>query len=948
MDEMSQLPDGKEKDAKQGELLKLNKNIIDNYDAIRKCTREASNIFRLAQAYLDNTKSLIYMEREYKQGRGLKDLTPEQAEEVKKAYGEIKKKDERIKELEEEARILRQKEDNETKYQEDKKSGGKFKRLTAEEKTSKADRGKALAGNLAEYLASRAGVIKTLEGVDKPDVKKDLRELAGIVSDLITDEIRGGANSLLEAIDRVHEILGGKIDKQFINDAYAGEFTKGTRKTKGAIEQKLSDTKVEAKLVTKLSKLDKDGLPEKQDPKDKKANARIDDLRKKIKDKEEELKKPEKDKIAEEKKVQKDKERLAKLSEQARVKEEKRIQREKERAEQKIENEKKRKQKVIDDLKKEILDLQKGIDTRRVKAESKVDPGIKKLREKRDAEKKKLGISDEEWNKREIEKNKKQQAQAEDDLKNKRFEKPQKAVRDRYVTPELERARADKANAVFKWDVERYKDQMGKRSGFEKFIDKTIKVRTAIGLLSGIRTLGKLFNYTVVELAYKEPTDMLMDGMISLTPGLRAVAKKSSIHGHFDLDSTKQALGTSLFNAKTFKDAVSYVTSEPHTHELYSRFKPGAELAEFKSQLGKVPTFGTLHGAEKYPLWKFTFDKTANKLLKFHAIRGADLEDKGLLKLIDAQAADVANRRIMMNKNILTDFLKHVQQHLYNNYGWRGKTGYYISKVLFPIVTVPTNFAAKMVRLTSGWGEFAIRMSKGVDNMTEDDANKALLALKEGLQGTGMAIGLALASNTATYDKKTKKFYLLGMEVPNWLAHHPDIAVVKLFAEAKAEFNSKNGNLLTAAETLPLEITKEVPFLSDRTLGMIDSPAKLNYFLQNLALSFVEPQMLRDIASWTDKDYSERHAKTFKEHAQLGVPGVSKNVSTDLDRELDRLKKADKELTPEEQKEKDDTDEKNRKENLDKYKTFLKQAKELKKPQSDIDLLQDKVDEYSD
>ena len=61
-------------------------------------------------------------------------------------------------------------------------------------------------------------------------------------------------------------------------------------------------------------------------------------------------------------------------------------------------------------------------------------------------------------------------------------------------------------------------------------------------------------------------------------------------------------------------------------------------------------------------------------------------------------------------------------------------------------------------------------------------------------------------------------------------------------------------------------------------MGLVDSPSKFNRFMTNMIISFVQPQMMKDIASWTDKDYSDRQAKTFWERFLMGVPGLSKYV----------------------------------------------------------------------
>ena len=83
----------------------------------------------------------------------------------------------------------------------------------------------------------------------------------------------------------------------------------------------------------------------------------------------------------------------------------------------------------------------------------------------------------------------------------------------------------------------------------------------------------------------------------------------------------------------------------------------------------------------------------------------------------------------------------------------------------------------------------------------------------------------------------------------------------------------------------------EIPYLSDRALDLLDTPDKFNAFTQNLMLSLVEPQLLKDIASMTDKerltlytfwmeeppkrypDKKSGYLREMYERAKLGIPG---------------------------------------------------------------------------
>ena len=389
---------------------------------------------------------------------------------------------------------------------------------------------------------------------------------------------------------------------------------------------------------------------------------------------------------------------------------------------------------------------------------------------------------------------------------------------------ELEDARAEYANLKNKWDMERYREMLERRPQFEQLIDKYLKLRTGFGLLSGIKTLGKLVNFSAVELLWRNPADILTTGISKVL--LSPIAKKAMVEGQINWKAIKLANKT-LLDKQTYKDAISYLTSEPHTHELYGAGK--TKEAEFFLNLGR------LHGAEKYALWRSTFNKYAVKYTDYFYKEGRDVKDPAMQKTIEALSAEKANQRIMMNQNVISGILRTAQNYMYQH---NFKTGYYIAKFLFPIVNVPTNMAIKQARAVGGVLEFGARISQGLEKMTPENCDKALVAFKEGLPGAGLGI-MVLTTNWISMNKD-KKMEIGGWEPPDWMQHHPDIQVLKLYAQAKQEY-AKKIDLYSATMTIGFNIIHEIPFLDNRTIDMIGDPAKFKRWGYNAIASASTP-----------------------------------------------------------------------------------------------------------
>lgn len=86
----------------QKDLLDVQNEIMDNALANKMLGRTASNIFRIRQAWVNREADLVQMTQQYKASKGLKELTPEQEKEIKKAYNTIREAKAKVNKLKEE------------------------------------------------------------------------------------------------------------------------------------------------------------------------------------------------------------------------------------------------------------------------------------------------------------------------------------------------------------------------------------------------------------------------------------------------------------------------------------------------------------------------------------------------------------------------------------------------------------------------------------------------------------------------------------------------------------------------------------------------------------------------------------------------------------------------------------------------------------------------------
>jgi len=964
----------------QDELLKLYNDMADNDLAAHTIGREASNIFRLRQSYVDSEYSLYSMEREYAASKGLSDITPEESELIKKQYQEIKAAEAKVRELENNLATERQKlKDQElinairtdiaknNKYKPEYKDVKKrFEyvasqiekgligqdimmssipfakdvwnigvKTAAETVRTMGDVAQAVVNGLAKIRESEwykglseenkakaesrfsesikgsfRDVNNEIKTQRKPPSKVKpfaseatdgkLKISKSLIKSFVEDGIDNIDDLTIAVKNAIIEAFPDATERE-VRDAITG-YGKVLNMSKDEVDVTLRKLNRMGKLVSGMEDVQRGKRPLRsgmqRDKPDVEERTKRKELQQLVKD----LPMDEADLETYQKSaLDAIKTRLNNRIEELQNEINTRQKAVKTKRNVQLDTEAEGLMQIRDDLKKrhdEVfgkpeLTYQQRIDL----ALNGIDRSMKDI-DKRIAEndlakrKKPKGVTSPELEAKQTELKQKRAelealrqstgiAQKEYDARmldaiKKRTETLQAKIdaKDYTTKPKVERARSQEVDDAMvaykklqlKWKLDRQKDILSKRPGFEKFVDKSLKVWTGMFLLSGIKTIAKLALYTAMEVFYGEPVDILTTAAAKLfIPGL---ARKTMTEGYVDWASRKEFYKT-LVAKQTWKEAYHYAKErDSYIDNLYGDINK------------KMPeeftlNFGKLHGVEKYPLRKSDFAKNFIRLENWYRREGYDTSDPAIRKLIGAMAYDKANYRIMMNRNFLSNTLRDAQSMMLRRGTTMGKIGYYVSKVMFPIISVPTNYTIRTARAWGGLGEFTARVIKdGYGKMTPEQAESAVLAFKNGLPGIGLGI-MVLSTGLIDVDDKDD-MYVGGWKVPRYLTHHPHILAVKLFAEAKHAYKKKGA--YEAIATPVIKTVQETPYLSERTLGILDSPSKLKTYIQNLVISFTQPQLIKDVASFIDPTDQTRRPNTFTDRLKMGVPKLRESV----------------------------------------------------------------------
>lgn len=420
-------------------------------------------------------------------------------------------------------------------------------------------------------------------------------------------------------------------------------------------------------------------------------------------------------------------------------------------------------------------------------------------------------------------------------------------------------------------------------------------------ILSRVTTLGKLGG-AAFERALFTPVEEAAGKALHVVPGYGKVAAKAP-HGTPSATALVEG-GKGLFSKASLVDAAQKLKTGSNELDVMHNEKAGEMHDTGKTTL--LNFFGRLHGAIKTPIQRATFDMSMKQQEAYEVRQGHDPTAPDVRAVMEARAYVKSKQSILMQDNaVVSLYSKHVIGALERSGTKSGKVVAAGLRAAMPIVKIPTNFAGEVGLHAAGVfrAGYELAMARGIDNLTPEQADIVVSALKKQAVGTALfAIGYYNADNMGGYyvkggnrknnlDPGSLRVNLFGheMEVPHTFLHSPQIEVMTMGAAFRQAVDVAKGGkeekLEAGAFRAAGGAAQLIPFIDApmRAVKAGESPKSLGVFAGEEAASLTVPGLAPDIAGGLDKNSAGRTQKRkprgFREGFEMGA-GARKLVPT--------------------------------------------------------------------
>lgn len=463
------------------------------------------------------------------------------------------------------------------------------------------------------------------------------------------------------------------------------------------------------------------------------------------------------------------------------------------------------------------------------------------------------------------------------------------------------KAELQRAKDVYEFQIK--KDAYKNRPTWQKISEGFVKVERAMKLSSPI-TLGKLSAAAFTRL--------------TTTPIEEGVGAAASLF--LPEDFKKKALGEANWNGKAlatgYRQAITtgmkdaYQNLKNQRSDLEGVFGKQNELPN-----GAIEYLGQLHGAIKAPIKRFAFERSLQKQLVNAIKYGVDVRDPVVMTATLNRAYKASQRAIFMQDNMVSDFWKNVSSGIESNKRWPvgGKIVAQTAKWLIPFVKIPSNIIGEVGAGVGGTPyaaiRFAMAMKKGLENVSEDEADMIIRNFKKGTVGIGaMLLGYFNPKAFGGFyqqgqQKKADQpgwmgARVFGVNIPGWALESPIFQLMQLGATTRKVKDTyikkthETEGFWKGAGTSLLGISDEEPLISNpqQIWKILTDEKERGYYAGELAKSTIDPAILNNIATWTDPadkrafydqlTHSDNMRKptTVLQHVETGIPGLRENV----------------------------------------------------------------------
>lgn len=415
-------------------------------------------------------------------------------------------------------------------------------------------------------------------------------------------------------------------------------------------------------------------------------------------------------------------------------------------------------------------------------------------------------------------------------------------------------------------------------------------------VLSGTNVLYKLAAAATIGGAGKRIPEQMIGGIYSQV--FKGIAKKAPIEGFYNAKAEAKFY-KEFFNPKKFiknsweilKSGSSDLTKKMDgrmNDDLAEITMPGKQktitgkIAKGTLKgLDKITTFPTdLHMVIKDPVKRATFEASMENGLVNAEKSGLDINDPLVINAIENAAYKRANYEIFQEQNWLSKKFNAWKDKM-DKSGNAGATGKFVADFMIPVSTVPTNIVRRLVStspagLIRGAAKVTEAYRKGIENLSNEEADAVMRQLKQGTLGTALwLIGWMGAKHFgglySKYDpnKKRKEGELTsdemevnGKMIPKPVQHALPLEIIQTAATARHIYDNYRDNkdasqfesLLNAGLGSAGALAEQIPIVATAGLAVegLNDPYKGNKFKEDIKRRF-EPQILRETGVIGDK-----------------------------------------------------------------------------------------------
>ena len=457
--------------------------------------------------------------------------------------------------------------------------------------------------------------------------------------------------------------------------------------------------------------------------------------------------------------------------------------------------------------------------------------------------------------------------------------------------PQLMKLRANYERTKEAWGDDMKRKDLANRSTSAKVQDTFVKWQRAFKL-SGITTLAKLTSAAITRVT-TTPVEEAVGGVYSKI--LPTVAERATGEGGINIKAEAKAIASAF--TQGMKDSADILSKK-------TRGKSDIEAVFGRN--GDLPPealdfFGRLHSALKAPVKRAAFERSMTKRIAANLKAGVDVSDPMVQSKIAIQAYKDGNRAIFMQDNFISDSYRNFVNSLERSkkYPAQGKAVATTLQWLIPFVKVPTNIVGEVGTNAAGVPIAAGKLihtafTKGIKNLTEDEADMIMRNLKKGSLGAGaLLLGYFNPNNFGGYyekfekrkpgDLKAGQTKVFGLTIPAWLQESPIFQTMQLGATVRRVqdkiVHGEPEGITKGIWAGAMGLVEHEPLIEQpaRVMGAIKDPKEREYFLGQLAKGTVVPAGVSNIAQWTDAAEGRKPGNII-EHIETGIPGLRQNV----------------------------------------------------------------------